>query len=116
MIETINPTLTKRYGPYPSVEEALGVKEIKSTHSRNVFSINYTEDVVDIDPILEALVTQIAAKVSSWADDNLIQKKKNRPIYIHENVVRRSLKTLSDEIQQMLITNLESPNASVQTD
>ena len=108
-----------RHGPFASQSEAYGVIEILRARalSIHVFTVDYVETPVDIDPILAGAVSDISAKIEGWLDAHLIQNKKRRKIvYLSEGEIRRSLKTLAKEIRDgTFVLNLENEHASSET-
>ena len=105
-----------RHGPFATEAEAYGVIEILRARalSIHVFTVDYVETPVDIDPILSGTVEDIAVKIEGWLDAHLIQNKKRRKVvYLSEGEIRRSLKTLAKEIREGTFTlNLENEHAS----
>ena len=108
-----------RHGPFATEAEAYGVIEILRARalSIHVFTVDYVETPVDIDPILAGAVSDISAKIEGWLDAHLIQNKKRRKVvYFSEGEIRRSLKTLAKEIHDgTFALNLENKHASSET-
>ena len=108
-----------RHGPFATEAEAYGVIEILRARalSIHVFTVDYVETPVDIDPILAEAVSDISAKIEGWLDAHLIQNKKRRKVvYLSEGEIRRSLKTLAKEIRDgTFVLNLKNEHASSET-
>lgn len=78
------------------------------------YTVEYVENDVTIDPILNKAVHVAAKRVENWIDEDMIQKKKprRRAIYLHEDVVRKSLHKLAHKIRnETFSTNKENPDA-----
>lgn len=110
--------LQLRHGPVASrkVAEEI-VKARQALDKTRVFIVDYQETVVDIEPILQETVLDIAKQIGGWTDQDMIHKKKRRnPLYLHEHVVRRSLDKLAKKIRENTFAlNQENPDASSET-
>ena len=104
-----------RHGPYASERDAEIYIEILKARALQLhkYQIQYLETDVDIDPILQQTVDDIALNLTSKWFDNIMtsQLAKKNVVYIPLTKVRKSLEVMADLVRKSYTTGLENPDA-----